>query len=79
MFAVQRHLDMQAGTIDPFAPYPNFPAELYSTSLDDNLEIVQVDWVTSHFARWQISACHVVAVSLSKVSPNVTFTTCELI
>lgn len=67
-FAVQRHLDMHRGTIDPFAPYPDFPAKLYSSTLSDHLEFVEVDWVFSHFARWQISPEHVVVLSLSKVS-----------
>jgi hypothetical protein len=66
-FAVQRHLMPEPGTIDPFALYPDFPARLYSTSLNDTLEMVKVGWITSHFARWQISPEHVVVLSLSKV------------
>lgn len=67
-FAVQRHLNKCAGTIDPFTRYPDFPAKLYSAALADKLEVVEVDWVMSHFARWQISSGHVVVLSLSKVS-----------
>lgn len=69
LFAVQRHLDLPHNTLDPFAPYPHFPAKLYSVTLAD-LEIVEVDWIVSHFARWQISSEHVVVVSLSKVGIN---------
>lgn len=67
LLAVQRHLDLPCNTQDPFAPYPHFPAKLYSAALAD-LEIVKVDWIMSHFARWKISSEHVVIVSLSKVS-----------
>jgi hypothetical protein len=67
LFAVQRHVELPKNTLDPFAQYPYFPAKLHSAILAD-LEIVKVDWVMSHFARWQISSQHVVIVSLSKVS-----------
>jgi hypothetical protein len=70
-FAVQRHLNMQPGTIDPFAAYPDFPAKLYASALADELEVVELDWVTCHFARWQISSEHVVVLSLSKVSTKI--------
>ena len=66
-FAVQRHLDSAVNTVNPFAPYPDFPAALYSSSLAEKLEVVEVGWVTSHFARWKISSENVVVISLSKV------------
>jgi hypothetical protein len=69
-FAVQRHFDADPGTSDPFALYPDFPAKLYSTTLSDKLEIVKVEWIKSHFARWRMSSEHVVVVSLSKVSKH---------
>ncbi|TDL13614.1 hypothetical protein BD410DRAFT_735121 [Rickenella mellea] len=67
IFAVQRHLNVPQGTVDPFAPYPDFPAKLYSALLSDDLELVEADWVVSHFARWAISSECVVVLSLSKV------------
>ena len=67
LFAVQKHLDLPRSTPDPFSPYPHFPAKLYSAALGD-LEIVEVDWVMSHFAQWQTSPELVVIVSLSKAS-----------
>lgn len=67
-FAVQRHLNKCTRTVDPFARYPDFPAKLYSAALADKLEVVEVDWVMSHVARWQISSDDVVVLSLSKVS-----------
>jgi hypothetical protein len=66
LFAVQRHLDIPNDVVDPFKPYPYFPAKLYRSTLAD-LELVEIDWVLSHFARWQISQDHVVVLSLSKV------------
>jgi hypothetical protein len=71
-FAVQRHLNMRPGTVDPFAAYPDFPARLYASTLADELEVVELDWVTCHFARWQISSEHVVVLSLSKVRAKIT-------
>jgi hypothetical protein len=67
-FAVQRQLDMYPGTVDPFVHYPDFPARLYSSSLADQIEKVEVEWVQSHFARWKISREHAVVLNLSKVS-----------
>jgi hypothetical protein len=66
-FAVQRYLDLPADCIDPFKPYPYIPAKLYRSQLAD-LELVRVDWVVSHFARWVTASEHVVVLSLSKVS-----------
>ena len=67
VFAVRHHLPKEPCIIDPFTPYPDFPAKLYSSQMSDSLELVELDWVVSHFARWQIYAGHVVIVSLSKV------------
>jgi hypothetical protein len=69
-FAVHRQLPVSDDTPDPFRHYPHFPAKLYSSSLSDRLELVQVDWVMAHFARWQSSELHAVVVSLSKVCKN---------
>ncbi|KAG2746130.1 hypothetical protein P692DRAFT_201719053, partial [Suillus brevipes Sb2] len=70
VFAVHRQLplDRHDHTIDPFSVYPNFPAKLYSSSFSNSLETIKVSWVISHFARWQISSDHVVALSLCRVS-----------
>ena len=68
VFAVQRQLEAAQGVLDPFEPYPHFSAKLYSSCLSEELEVVHVDWVLCHFARWQISSEHVVVLSLSRVS-----------
>jgi hypothetical protein len=66
-FAVQRQLPISDGTIDPFEHYPHFPAKLYASQLGDTLEIVKVDWVMSHFVRWDMSRDHAIVLSLSRV------------
>ena len=65
VFAVQRQLEAAQGILDPFEPYPHFLAKLYSSCLSEELEVVHVDWVLCHFARWQISSEHIVVLSLS--------------
>jgi hypothetical protein len=64
-FAVQRQLPMRDGSMDPFRHYPHFAASLYSAELSLKLEIVHVDWVMCHFARWPMSIKQVVVLLLS--------------
>ncbi|KAF8584874.1 hypothetical protein K439DRAFT_1344797, partial [Ramaria rubella] len=66
--AVQRHYPMKSGTIDPYRHFPHFPASLYSVALSPTIELVEVDWVLCHFARWLFSPDHVVVLLLSMVS-----------
>jgi hypothetical protein len=68
VFAVQRQLELPHGTLDPFEPYPHFAAKLYTSHLSKELEVVHVDWVMCHFARWQMSSEHAAVLSLSRVS-----------
>ncbi|KAF8575838.1 hypothetical protein K439DRAFT_1368770, partial [Ramaria rubella] len=51
--------------LDPFKPYAHFPVKVYSPKLSGQLEVVEVDWVVSHYACWPISLEHVVVLSLS--------------
>ena len=67
LFAVRRQDVAHPSVVDPFKPYPHFPAKLYSSGIHDTLEVVHVDWVLCHFARWQMSSDHVVILSLSRV------------
>ena len=67
LFAVQCQDVAHPSVVDPFKPYPHFPAKLYSSSIHDTLEVVHVDWVLCHFAQWQMSSDHVVILSLSQV------------
>ncbi|KAG0691825.1 hypothetical protein DFH29DRAFT_818839, partial [Suillus ampliporus] len=65
-FTMRRHLP-QYSHPDPFHHYPHFPARLYSSALADHLETVMPKWVVSHFAQWNFSTQHIVAVSLCQV------------
>ena len=67
LFAVQRQLLASVDTPNPYAIYPDFPAKLYSSQLSAELEQVQVDWIYSHYARWDFSASQSVVLSLSRV------------
>jgi len=66
LLAVQRQLPASDDTPDPYAIYPDFPAKLYSSQLSAVLEQVQVDWIYSHYARWNFSASQSVVLSLSR-------------
>jgi hypothetical protein len=71
-FAVQRQCPLlHGGQRDPFATYAHFPAKLYSSTVLDNLEIVKLSWVVSHFARWAVSDDQVIVLSLCRVSTSV--------
>ncbi|KAF8577007.1 hypothetical protein K439DRAFT_1272857, partial [Ramaria rubella] len=50
--------------LDLFKPYAHFPVKLYSPKLSGQLEVIEVDWVVSHYARWPISLGHVVVLYL---------------
>ncbi|KIJ42592.1 hypothetical protein M422DRAFT_171020 [Sphaerobolus stellatus SS14] len=65
-FAAHRHLEAAGDFVDPFSIYPHFPAKLYSTILKENLEIIEVDWVFSHFARYNFTSDLVVVLPLSR-------------
>jgi hypothetical protein len=67
-FAVQRQLPLPSGVTDPFAPYPHFPAMLCSSQLQSALDIVEVDWVITHYARWEMSQMLAVVLTLYRVS-----------
>ncbi|KAF8123623.1 hypothetical protein EV363DRAFT_1159530 [Boletus edulis] len=68
-FAVQRQLPLppSESKLDPFAAYPHFPAQQYSSVLQTTLEYVRFSWVFGHYARWAISDDRVVVLNLSKV------------
>jgi hypothetical protein len=66
LFAVQRHIPLDHHIVDPFSLYPDFPAKLYSTDLENRLENAKVSWVVSHFARWRVSDGYAVILSLSR-------------
>ena len=61
-FAVRRHKPASV-SFDPFARFPYFPAKLYQSRMDE-LEIVGIDGVIGHFARWQFTDDLVVVLPL---------------
>ncbi|KIK18689.1 hypothetical protein PISMIDRAFT_108961 [Pisolithus microcarpus 441] len=68
-FAVQQQLPLPSGMCnDPFASYLHFPAKLYSSAISDDLEIVQLSWVMSHFARLTVADDRAVVLSLCHIS-----------
>lgn len=64
---IQRQLPLDSPTPDPFALYPQFPAKMYSSRISPSLEQVEVGWIYSHYARWEMSADHAVVLSLNRV------------
>ena len=66
VLAIQRQLPAD-DVFDPYAVYPHFPAKLYSSSLSQELERVETDWIYAHYARWKVSSTQSVVLSLSRV------------
>ena len=70
---IQRLLPFE-GNNDPFAIYPHFPAQLYSSCLSDGIERIYPDWIFCHFVMWHQTAARAVVLSLSRVcSLSLTF------
>jgi hypothetical protein len=65
--AVQRQLPLDHTIQDPFASYPHFPAKMYLSHLSQSLERVELDWIYSHYARWNFSSQYAVVLSLNRV------------
>ena len=63
---MQRQLGV-SNVVDPFCCYPYFKAKMYSSKMCADLEIVHVDWVMSHYARWEVTPEHAVVLNLSRV------------
>jgi hypothetical protein len=63
---VRRHLELEISVCDPFRHYPHFQVELYSSNLHDELEIVELDWIFSHFARYKMHSERVAILCLSR-------------
>jgi len=66
--AVQCQLPAGADAINPFECYPYFPARLYSAQVDEDLEVVHLQWVMCHYARWHLSEKYDVILPLLQVS-----------
>lgn len=66
-FGVTRLGEKGTTFIDPFAPYPDFPAKVFLSKFADNVEVVEGENLVCHFARWSLSSEHSVVLSLGKV------------
>src|SRR6266545_442516 len=66
-FTIQQQLSALPGFVDPYTEWPHFPACVYSTSLSPQLEGVDPEWITSHYARWTFDKTHAVLLNLSHV------------
>jgi hypothetical protein len=66
-FAVQRYHASRLPGLDLFAQWLDFPARLWSTHTND-LESIQIEWVSSHFASWKFTEDLHVVLSLDRVS-----------
>ncbi|HEV7738574.1 MAG TPA: hypothetical protein VGO47_14535 [Chlamydiales bacterium] len=67
LLAVHRQRGMPAtNIIDPFSKYPHFPAKIYLNDLESQLELVKLEWVAGHVARWTLSSEYVVILFLSR-------------
>lgn len=77
LFAIQRQLPADSNVVDPFQPYPYFPARLYSKELNTDLEILNPGAIGSHFVRWCFSKNHVVVLTLMKASHHLLNLPCQ--
>ena len=66
-YVVQRQLAASPNIVDPFSHYPYFKAKMYSSKMGVDLEVVHVDWIVSHYARWEVTQEHAVVLNLSRV------------
>jgi hypothetical protein len=67
-FIVNRHQPLDNQVADPFKRYPYMEIKLYSAQLDPETEVVELNWVVAHFARYQFQQEYVAVLSLSRVS-----------
>lgn len=65
-FVVQRYLDLPEGEVDPFSPYKDFPARMYSSKLAP-MEAIDPDRVKCHASRFiETKSSNAVITSLSR-------------
>ncbi|KAJ3766154.1 hypothetical protein FB446DRAFT_654216 [Lentinula raphanica] len=67
--AIKRSKKIPLTTADPFRSFwkDGFCAKMVSLAFSKNLEIVEVDRVIAHTARWELTADHAVVLNLSRV------------
>ncbi|KAF8231457.1 hypothetical protein L208DRAFT_1040431, partial [Tricholoma matsutake] len=65
-YAVQHQQPLDHSS-NPFRFYLHFPASIYSTSLSSTLEVIEPQWVISHYARQRLNESHCIVLALSRV------------
>jgi hypothetical protein len=65
-FGLSQHLDKNNTFVDPFIPYKDFPAKVFSSNYSKDLTIVDGENVVCHFARLSLNFDHSVILSLKK-------------
>ncbi|KAF9471043.1 hypothetical protein BDN70DRAFT_820529 [Pholiota conissans] len=64
-YVVNRQLPSPPGTLNPFRHYPYLRAAIYSTTLSTEPELIQPEWVYSHYGRWHLDTDRAVVLTLS--------------
>jgi hypothetical protein len=65
VFAIQCQLSGPIETVDTFDQYPYFPVALHAPGIAEELEIIEVGWVTCHYTQWQYQYSTKLALVLS--------------
>jgi hypothetical protein len=77
-YAVRRQQPLEHSS-NPFRFYLHFPASIYSTSLSSTLEVIEPQWVISHYARLRLDESRCIVLALSRVcSHSLLLSTCLL-
>jgi hypothetical protein len=71
-FAIRQQLrkppQSQDGVYDVFAQFTDYPAEMRLIELSDKVDVIKVDEILGHYARWDWSADYCAVLRLDKVS-----------
>jgi len=63
---VRRHLPLPSSLYDPFLRYPHLQAKTYSSTLSDAQDIIDLDDIVAHTARYDYSHNRSVMLNLSR-------------
>jgi hypothetical protein len=74
--AVHKLMAVKQSTPNPFRYFPHFNAEVYSPQFASDLVLVNLDWVDTHFALYEMSPDCAAVLNLSQVSfPHILYYT----
>jgi hypothetical protein len=66
-FTIQRHAPLATTVYDPFLKYPDFHARCYSPSFLSTSDVVGLDMILSHGARFRLDDNRSVILNLSRL------------